>query len=43
MGAGQDTGRWPQDRTYDTFKEWFGIMYSDKLFDVSDEPLRHNP
>lgn len=39
----RDKGRWPKDRSYETFKEWFGIMYSDRLFDVSDEPLRHNP
>jgi hypothetical protein len=36
-----DEKLWPQKRSLKMFKEWFDIRFHPMLWDLSDEPIRH--
>jgi hypothetical protein len=38
-----DQGRWPEDRSWDAFNEWFDLELLDAPWDVVAAPLHSNP
>jgi hypothetical protein len=38
----RETSAWPQDRTYEVFRQWFDYEYHSMLIDLCDEPLIHD-
>lgn len=38
----RETSAWPQDRSYETFCQWFEYRHHSMLVDLCDEPLIHD-
>jgi len=38
-----DRDAWPEDRSWDVFREWFELQYIEMGWDLVDEPLSSDP
>jgi hypothetical protein len=37
-----DKSRWPRDRSFEVFSQWFDYRHHSMLVDLGDEPLRYD-
>jgi hypothetical protein len=38
-----DPGKWPSDRKYKTFLDWFRVEVSEMVFDLAEDPIALQP